>query len=70
MTSSIWHKQAAREAWSWRQPKFVLVFLKPGDEDDEIVEGAGAPKRRRSHRIDDIICDLEQSSRVDQTVLF
>ena len=45
-----------------------MGFLEPGDEDDEIVEGAGAPKRRRSQRIDDIICDLEQSSRVDQTV--
>ena len=54
----------AGKAWSWRQPELVLGLLEPGDEDDEVVEGAGAPRRRRSQRIDNIICDLEQTSRL------
>ena len=51
--------QPAGESWSWRQPGDILGLLEPGDDDEK---GAGAPRRRRSMKIDDIIGDLEKSS--------
>ena len=44
---------------SWRQPGDIQGLLEPGGD---IEKGAGAPKRRRSMRIEDIIGDLEKSS--------
>ena len=51
--------QPAGVSWSWRQPGDIPGLLEPGND---VEEGTGAPKRRRSMRIEDIIGDLEKSS--------
>ena len=51
--------QPAGVSWSWRQPGDIPGLQEPGDD---VEEGTGAPKRRRSMRIEDIIGDLEKSS--------
>ena len=36
-----------------------MGLLEPGDDDEK---GAGTPRRRKSMKIDDIMCDLKKSS--------